>query len=1420
MSAFVALNIEPDEGPEEDVDDTKEIQIEEALKLYQTALKLHSQGPQLYDQAAEAYKALFKSEIFQYPESISEYKNPENLPLEGGTEDFTTSRAPVIEDSESSSGALLQTIYLSYKNYGQFILDSLKNSIETLPRTDVVNSSSSALTHFADALERDDTDLQLWRKGGRVGDALKSYRIARFCLESVLEGDGDGLDGPQRLGLEQACTINDLRRILCSLSDKLSLSSFPLRRPRLALSRLLQKEIDPFPHLPSTLKNRDGFSVGSDVIVGSPGHGVIEIPAKTWEALGQAILHYLKSYFKDGEASSPSTLGISLPDTNDRRESVAFELPIIQQQNPSAESRHETPDKAEVTGTNHSSEVTAIPKPIHTTPAGQEADAKDVGVEEGHPHAEGEQNDTRPTADKPKQPNTAEGEVETKFNGTQPRKRSSASMGNDEPVDGGRTKSKRIRARESIAEAQIQQEEVPFDQNRYFEDKLEVYGHADQWMFSTAGAMLSKVGVEDLGTIEQLRQAIIPLDSSTSPSTHSQVPCHETQLFRDLRDAIENWNDSKAHTALHSNVFNPADEDLRGAERTGVRVFLEHSKQGNQACGREMDSINDEGVAQFSEDINSGRFPVGEVAFRWLRQHLEAQISVENKGADDPTKYPKSSYMSQQWSENMKASVLGILLESDDFIYGKLRQHADDLEQKLLAHNFGKPYSISSSDTAVIEMTQSIYELHLDVFRSMNAQADEAPDLAKSFQQYRLDRWRSLALGYINNYLSLCGPNDNQTSLMLRHLYSFTFHCSLTDNCDQEYVLLCLKDVRSVIMSLGSPVVWLVNNDTIPEISVRAIDQEIARLGAMGFFMKIFGSDAVDPVYLIESIEPILDHTAVTYTSNEEEISPGKSGPMLHTQSLISFLDRGDATLKLFLWNRLQKAYDSIDHPTKVVSCYLRSIETVVDEFARPAYSTASSENRQSDLLKWLKLVNDLLDKTLRKVLEKPDISFECFDIDHLRRSMSVIARLSRLLHSFALYEDSIRVGQATPPEVRPASLFKSLELFKDKLRGMIVRSWTLQYALLRESIQQSRELFDTPLDDQIHYLRSVHNSFGLRSYCKCSDKVFLKLMKDELLNLNTEENYEFEIAQVLFDLYGLKFTPNLDVSDHSCPIEGLDRESAPLIVDFAITQANRMDIKDFMKSELKSTIDTLQRVIGWIGKGTPSLTFNKRILSTFLKSPVNPLQLFRSIRGVSELSMVPVQAKSTAISEKGWYFLLGFAAVTKFRTQKRVGPTSTDDLDLAASFLRHDLEHGMDRWETWYRLAQVYDMKLEEDIAWSATKLNNNRDELAILERRAIHSYSMAVAAAIRAPDLSSEAKRTVSELYSQFGFRIYASSRAPLSMGAFDMSSFTKHFSGGDDQRMYEGKPFQEMQLMSAWNFAAYLFRRALIDRPMNWM
>ncbi|KAM5437822.1 Histone transcription regulator 3 [Microsporum ferrugineum] len=1413
MSTFAALNIEADETPEEEIDDTREIQIEEALKLYQTALKLHSQGPKHYKEAAEAYDALFKSEIFKFPQyadlgaAISEDEYIEEV---DGPSAVSIAAA---DEAETAASALPQTLYLSYKNYGQFLLDTVRYAWEQGgDLADTASSTESAIRHFADALERDDSDLELWRKCARVGDSLRSHRILRFCLESVFEGNGDGIDdGFEQLGIEQAGAVGDLRKFFTALHDPVSLAQLPHKQPRRALLNFLQRQIDPFPYLPSALKQLNGGSISCGLGLPATKHHTITPTTNSWAALGEKILELLS-----GDGLGQDTVGVQgtmkicLPDSDVAMTSPAATLPIIQGRR---SSKHRNSIIADSGDPEETAANESMPTADENTDPKEDEKADGKTGENTHGDTNKEQEDEK-TVDKDREetekPNEPVDETEARP-GPQTRKRSSASIVNEEPTDGGRTKSKRIRARESIADTQAQPEEVIFDQTRYFEDRLEIYTHADEWMFSTANSLFSKFGVEELGSVDQIKQMLAP----TGSGQHTTESSPEYLAVHDLRHIIENWNDGLSKVALHSDIFADTQDGLKGVKKSGLSVFLEHSKQVGAKAEREGDLVDDQGLEQFANNINASNLTMQEVAFKWLEKYLKPDL--QSLGHDIST-VTDSIYATQQMCQSARDTLTQILLRLDGFIYNRLREFALNLERRILSSAHETPYSFTPDDLIAVEMSQSIYELHLDIYDSIVCQ-NEKNQGAAILQQDRLSRWRSLTRGYISYYLDLCIVDHRQTAMVLRHLWATTFHENMLDDQKGDYVLLCLGDIRRALVSLGDPVIALVNNNTMPEISTAAIDQEVSRLRAMSFFTDIFGSGNDDLVHLIETIEPVLDPSAVRYTDENGNISE-EAKPSTTTQNLIDFLNQGDATLKLFLWRRLREAYDSIDYPTKVVSCHLRSLEAVVQELNRPARTQLPVNERRSSLLKWLKLSDDILTSVMRRVVNKPEVSFECFDWNHLQISMSSLARLSRILQSFALYEDGVRVGQITPADIRPASTAKSLEQFKDKLRSLFVKIWIVQYTLLREGINQNNELFDTPLDDRIHFLRSIHNALGLRSYCKYPKNLFVKLMRDELLTLKTDDVYEDDLAQVLYDLYKFKFSPHLDVSfDHGCPYETLDQEIALKLVDFTLTQTKRIDIKDYLKSDLKTTVDALQRQIGLMGKSELATPLNKRILSKFLKTPINPLELFRSVQGVSGLSMIPVYSKSSDLADKGWFTFLGSAALAKFRAQKKVGPTPTEDLDLAATLFRHDLEHGKDRWESWYRLAQVYDLRLEEEIAWSAEKINNDREDLATVERRAIHAYSMAVATAVQTADLKPDEKKQISDLYTEFGLRVYASTRDPLSMGAFDVTAFMRHFSSGADQRMYEGKPFSAMKPFSAWYFASYLFHKAMKDRPMNW-
>ncbi|KAK2783228.1 Histone transcription regulator 3 [Emmonsiellopsis sp. PD_33] len=1457
MASFVALNIEPDEDSEEEIDDTKEIQIEEALKLYHNALKLHSQGPQYYDQASEAYDALFQSEIFNYPESISEYKRSQlQLPEAQDDvlfEEIAAGSATPLEASDTVSSALPQTIYLSYKNRGQFVLDKLKNSIPSILAKDLDNNgvpvdvpkaSASAIRSFGEALERDDTDLELWRKSARIGEALQSHRLARYCLESVLEGDDDLDDGFEQLGLEQAFAGEDLRQVLNTLCDKLSISQRPLKRPRKAILRLLQKQIDPFPFLPTGSREL-GSPAGPRCPLGvSPRRHVITPTAASWTAIGQAILRVLVDEQKDNTQLSPgAAIGISLQECNGPVEVLPTALPIIQRSPIRDQNQVDTEQPHDVEETDMKA-PTESDAPLQATDSlrsptigaastNLNRDSHPPDDRETQPNQPSEQPsetqtgsvDGKPDENDEKDQPSAQDEPDQKT-ASQSRKRSSASAGHDEHQDGGRVKSRRIRARESNAEVLVQPEEK-YDWSQYFADRLDHLVQADEWMFGVVGPLLSKVGVEDLGTADELRNlSSSDAEDSTANGTSTDHVAQRV-LYTDLRDAMLKWNDEKAHAALQRD--NSIIQDgIKGTKRSGLNIFLEHSRQSHQNSDNETALLEDDGLSPFLQRINNGWCCPQETAWVWLEQHLKPNQSHQQRSDKADRLVGSSTYTNRLWPKAMKETVTQILVDDDEFIYNKLNDVASSFDQIMLICN---PDRVAFTPQVLdcMEITESIYELHLDIYAAMNGPDSDADSDSRALQRDRLSRWSVLSRAFINYHIDLCDDNDAQTAISLRHMWTSVFHFNLTEEVPREPILQSLHDLKDVLALLGNPSIPLLNNATIPEISVSAIDKEVSRLNSMDFFMNIFGSGSDDPVHLIESIEPILEPSSVQFvreSSVADEPLEGNTepsditSPSSITQDMISFLDRGDATLRLFLWRRLKGAYESIQYPPKVISCYLRSIEVIMEELRGPSYLQASSDHRQMALLRWIKAIDGLLSKVVVKVQDDPQKSFECFDMDHLKSSMSAIARLSKFLHSFVLFEDWIKVGKVSLPEIRPASTAKSLEQFREKLRGMQIKAWVLQYTLLRESMEQNKELFDTPYDDRIHYLRSVHNAVGIRCYCKYANKILLKLMKTELLTLPTEDGYEFDISQLLFDLYGLKFL-NLDLmADHGCPIETLDRPTAVMLVDFVMMHAKKISINNLPRSYLKLSIDTIQMSIGWATRFSTPLTFNKRVLSAFLKSPINPSDLFRAVQGVGEVSMVPVHTESVKLADKGWYFLLGSIAFAKFRTQKKPAVQSTtDDLDLAASFFRQELEHGSGKWETWYRLAQVYDVKLDEDITWSADKLNNGRPDLATLQRRAIHCYAMAVAAAIRTADSSSETKEKVSKLYTDFGCRIYASATEPLSMEAFSLSEFSRHYSSGENQRMYKSKPFRDMKLYSAWNFASYLFRRAMVDLPNNW-
>ncbi|KAI4864195.1 hypothetical protein F4820DRAFT_346149 [Hypoxylon rubiginosum] len=1351
MPAFSAINLEPEESIDEEIDNTREIQIDEALKRFQTALKLHAQGPKHYEDASLAYDSLLDSDIFRYPESITDFEraerqsDPRNL---GPDVSFSQPLDVAQEDIDGSGSSLPQTLYLAYKNHGQFALDRIKYLVKTegeaapvLEDKQVLASAQKALYEFSTALDFDPSDAELWRRAARVAAFLNSPRISRYCLEAAIELDDDpAVEEVEPPTLAEGFAGEQLKKQLQVLSDDLALSH-PIMTPFLkkSIPNFLKKHLDPFPFLPNPAGSLAPPKPAATSGQLKPQRLVLDVLVASWTDLGMSIVHSVASRGISGAAVS-----LNLPEILDSQDDAQILV-----ESPGAQLAEENGN-----GT------------IQPCPESQPAQPKDDQIDSPKECAA----DTT-TA-------TEDGRAERSAS-VLSRKRSQSAAGLPEGADEEvvEKRSKRIRRRETAGEV--------MDTNTQYATQLQPFQAADQNLFQMTRNMVENLGVTDRDTLDRLAEV---LDSCASSTRTAKL---ERPAMADLRDSLVQFDEESTRVVMNK----------KEASSVGFSSFLEHSKSGSQNKPETPMFHDTRGLKTFAQRVNDNWMGIQDVAFEWVN-HVCA------------------TYLTSKWSDSMKTAVVQVISHLDEDIWNRmhyeLETHAssDDPAQTL---------------AMVDRMAQMLFELHLDVYERIT-NPNSAVDFGIRVEtKGRLGRWFTFA-----SQMSRDRLENADNSLSVRFLWSAVFSVTLTEGVSREHVLQCWKSLRD---SLGEEMesidIRLPNNAIMPEVSMHAADREISKLTTMDFFLGLFQNDLSDPVSVIESLEPVLNPSSVCAATDlgtpeimeiDEESAALTDGsdklPISETanqglRDLWKFLLGTSTELRLFLWTRLGEAYSAIDYTTKKFSCLLKSIEMVIADFELDSYRTMSIETRRPLFLKMLKFLDELLIQALSMALNDAS-AFEIVDDEHLRLSISALTKLSCMLHVCCMYEDEVRVGMK-----QHASNGATFHSFITKVREMQVRNWSLLYTMLKAGIAQNKAGFTTPENDLADYLAAIHQVLGLRKFCKSSNKIFLKMMRVELLKQHLIDNWEDYLGQVLYDLYGLKLGVGLsEVQDHGCPPEKLERRNTTALVERVSVLANRMPMKDLLKSDLKTTIEHMQQAIGQT-KSNQQFIQNLRIFNQTLQKPIPPLRLYEALKGNVSVDAVTVNTPDSALAKHRWFFLLGMIAFTKFKgvdLNRRQTPGATDDLRIGATFLRQQLQFTPDQWDAWFRLAECFDYELDESVLWTADKMNKERAELVKYQRSAIHCYALALSQSRNAPPGAfEECIDDIHDLYYKFGMRMYASSREPFAMEPFHHSEHKRFVileSGVESKDLHS-----QMEDYKVWKYASRLFKKAMEVKPKQW-
>lgn len=588
------------------------------MKLYQAALKLHSQGPSSYSPAAEAYISLFKSEIFQYPESITEFTridaNPE---LELLDPSFPLELELAAAGTEGGPSTLPQILYLAYKNHGQFILDCLKSRLLQaeipanlrMDKKGMDYQATAAIENFALALARDESDTELWRRASRIGATLGSRRIARYCLEAAVEVDDDPTVAEvDPMSLEEGFAGEQLKETLEVLSDEMSLSH-PIMEPyrKKHMPAFLKKHMDPYPFLPNPSMSLGGQASENEPV--TQARTVLDVSSRSWTALGDALT--LLTLAPEGLSGAGIVLRFPPDDVSGK--------PPLPTDSETAEDQLMMDAGITKSPIIETAATATNPDPISN--GNEEPVVQIVTTTTTVPLRDGRdrsQSINLPT-----------------------RKRSQSAAGiRDTPEEDSSTqkRSKRIRNRDSTNEV---------DPATLFEEQLKPFTEADEHTFSYVGGLLERLDVDDLGTLSELQNALA-CEAGSDPT--DQVG---NTAVLDLQRILKNWDDGKASVFLNANVGDILGSSA-GGSNAGLAAFLEHSKVSLMKPSTNPAFDVSKGLDTFAQKVESEWMPLQDVVFDWLCTVLR-------------------TYRGYLWPEDLKVSVVRVISFVDPDIYTRFK---------------------------------------------------------------------------------------------------------------------------------------------------------------------------------------------------------------------------------------------------------------------------------------------------------------------------------------------------------------------------------------------------------------------------------------------------------------------------------------------------------------------------------------------------------------------------------------------------------------------------------------------------------------------------------------------------------------------------------------------------------------------------
>ncbi|KAG5354616.1 Histone transcription regulator 3-like protein [Yarrowia sp. B02] len=1196
MSSFIPLNALEDYSLSSAEEHTRELQIEEGLKIFQKALHAQRQGN--LDEAFDLYDSLFKIDVI-------------HLDI----------------DDHNLSPTVGRLKYLAYKNHGILLLEHLSQNLDDLTTAEIRDQLQDILVQFADALLVDDSDDSFLKLFSDLARIIGLKRLSRFALECIVTSPSriftfsESLLNHDYLNPEEVAILQEVVVLARQLQDYVSLESpmYALMASQVSVAPARKPKyiswIEPRQFKAPPLKGLKDTWRGSELVV--------EIGVPSWRGICKGLHDSLHRLTKRKKVLNGVTV-------RDPYLQIGVEISSVHGKLVDEEDLEDPEDDVEM--------VDAVDKPEEPAVKTEDLDST-VKVEEIPAEINVEEESKGEEAKEVKETEADVKEEPTNGkNASEPKEEEKESTTAKRPADSSNSQppSKRTRGRGADEPAEVEKQ-------------------VDPGFFNNITTFVDPLGLKfPLVDINQLDK--------------------EEQFYQDFKAVISNWGEQ------------------------GSELFLKLSSAPESNLSVPVTQILDS-AAQVDDDYGAPCSVLSISPDRFLEQMSESCSLSDFRFKIIEALLGNSSLVDEIWPSELIASIQVILNHLEPQILRDVRQmffdgqtHSDEhIKQQLYLAE--ARYELVANE--IIADKQRITENPSKLTKS----ALRDREWQKKTLHQRLLAWESCVI----TLLSMCKTRQlSVTELELRHTW---VRLSLSQ-CDEAEISRMRNNYEEFQVQLQEEApgltVRFVNFPHIQTLSLDSVNGQISKLKVASTFAKIFSPDADEDISTrIAMLESILKGS--NEASGDKEALAARE-----------FLQHASIDFKHKLWYLLLDAYNESGEKRISVDGYIEMLTSLSYELETAGYRNMNPNQRHTILLRTLSTMNDTVGN-LAKICRDTPALLEAVSKEKIHELAQLCLSFLRLLQVFSQFYDRRNTEEPSPFLWDKAS---------EKFQTMMVKLWTFFYLLFRQLMSGLDEnLPQTTISTLNDILSIVHEDLGARKCCSFANGIFIDLTLDEIVRMKWNES-EADLLQNIRCRFGIQLAnEHYHPTDHGATPRPLRRADGLAFQDFIMNMVYRKPSSvHSIRADLRVVLDQLYEAIGDPDKTVASTSHNMTVLGRFTVQPVTWSYIESSLRGEAFLPFMTSTDPVLSASTGGFYCIQGMLALAKFRQGKKAAaPGRTEDLQSAVKFFTNDIICCPTRYESWFGIANAYEMLTEDDLMWSAEKLDVPNSIVNINQRKAL---------------------------------------------------------------------------------------------------